>query len=134
MDLFAGKLQEEEFNYGDRKLIDPKEFADRYEFRPKIVFVHFAVSEYVPAYPITNRLGFFYCEECNNKPKKVFRLNLKSSAEKKLLINRQTKELPIAYSAIYLCRDHFIKRFTAYSKMIEDFDNDNFDKYETLNN
>jgi hypothetical protein len=92
------------------------------------------LRDYIPAYPLTNKLKFFDCWICGKQEKKMFRLNLKSFEASKDILNRMENTLQKRTHVIYLCLFHFDANFGRFKEMIEDFHNDNLDKYETIKN
>lgn len=91
------------------------------------------IIDYVPAYPLTNKLKFFECHKCGKNDKKMFRLNLRN----KNLIGRFNKwkgTLEVHQTIIYLCPFCFDVNFSRFEQMIDDCNNDRFDKYEFLKN
>lgn len=100
----------------------------------QVVSITNELRDYFPAYPLTNKLKFFDCWICGNQEKKMFRLNLKSFEASKDIFNRMENTLEKRTHIIYLCRFHFDANFPRFKEMIDDFDNDNLEKYETINN
>lgn len=100
----------------------------------RIIKITNELRDYIPAYPLTNKLKFFDCCICGKQEKKMFRLNLKSFEASKDILNRSEYTMEKRVHVIYLCRFHFDANFSRFKEMIKDFDNDNFDKYETIKN
>lgn len=97
----------------------------------EIIEVKHPITDYVPAYPLTNKLRFFRCHIYNVAEKKMFRLNLR---QKNIInkISRLNGTIEHHQTVIYICKDHFIAYFSQHKKLIEDYDNNRFDNYEFM--
>jgi len=98
-----------------------------------IVTITHEITDYVPVYPLSNKLKFFDCYKCGKQDKKMFRLNLRN---KNLTgrFNRLKGTLEVHQSVIYICPFCFDVNFSRFEQMIDDCNNDRFDKYEFAKN
>ena len=113
----------------NKQLPELQEVGEKLE----LIFIEHELNEYVPVYPLTNKLKFFDCRKCGKVDKKMFRLNLRNR-KISTRINRWKHTIETHQTIIYLCPFCFDVSFSRFAEMIDDCENDRFEKYEFAKN